>query len=191
MRRDKFAALRAQIDTLRRAVGFVGLRRPDGPIGRYTAGHFCGVLDYVREGETDAPAVEALSPTLMLPRTSPSLACSCRPFRQWCGSMARTISPLSVAALFPTPASRNAKGVPPGDPFADDVEARVAENERIRTAPLSELTTAERRKRFARNVAVIWAIRWEAQNVTSGGGGRLWWFTGCWGSPPSSAYPSA
>ena len=40
-------------------------------------------------------------------------------------------------------------GVPPSDPYDDEVEARIAKNERIRTAPLSDLTPAERRKRLA------------------------------------------
>jgi hypothetical protein len=159
MRRDKFAALRAQIDTLRHAAGFVELRRPDGTVGRYTVGHFCGVLDYARKGATDDPTVEALIADLGVATNVAELDV----FLQTVSSMVWEYGEDDRAikrrgAIPDLSESEYDGGVPPSDPYADtagaweaELEAKRAENERIRNAPLNELTTAERLKRFARN----------------------------------------
>lgn len=126
MRRDRFAGLRAKLGTLRHAAGFVELRRPDGTVGRYTVSHFCGVLDYVRDGRADA-TVEALIDDLGVATNVATLDT----FLQTVASMVWEYGEDDRAierrgAILDLSESECEGGVPLSDPYADDVEARVA-----------------------------------------------------------------
>jgi hypothetical protein len=150
--------LRAEVENLKTAAGFVEIRRPDGTVGRYTARDFCGVLDEVRKGTTDNPTVARLIEDL---RTTTNLE-NLDVFCQAVASMAWDYRDTGDAATLPTrraiPDMSEDSERPPGvdttperEAFEAELEAKRAEEERIRTAPLSDLTPAERRQRLAGN----------------------------------------
>lgn len=133
---DRIKSLRAEVEALRRATGIVDLPMKDGATRPYRGDLLIDSLAAMRNGDAgfwdwlDGVDLEALA-------TSPDHVVA----------IARPDGPIPDLS---EPAGANDPPAPDGPRLEDTPEWKDAERRaRIRTAPLNDLTPAERRERLA------------------------------------------